>query len=456
NPFQMVAAGLLARNAARRGMKAKPWVKTSLSPGSRVVSSMLSRAGLIEPLADLGFHVVGYGCMSCGGGAGPIADEIATEIAERKLTAVGVLSSNRNFEGRLSPSVRGTYLASPPMVVAYAIAGSVLIDMTREAIGADREGRPVRLDEIWPSDEDIREVMSASLGRDLYERDYGKFADPGAEWDRIAYGRSSTFDWPVQSTYLKRPPFVEGVAPEPAPIADITGARTLLILGDNITTDHISPGGAIPASTMAGRYLIEEGVKPQDFDRYIARRANHEVMIRGTFANIRVKNEMVPEREGGWTRLMPDGTVTSIHEAAETYRQRGIPLVVVAGRNYGNGSSRDWAAKGTSLLGVKAVIAEGFERIHRSNLIGMGVLPLQFPDGISRKSLALDGSEVLDLTGLSGGLAPGAMIECRIGRPGGGGATVSLKCRIDTASEVEWYRHGGILPYAFRKLVAAA
>ncbi len=467
NPFQMIAAGLLARNAAARGMQAKSWVKTSLSPGSRVVSSMLTRAGLIEPLAALGFHVVGYGCMSCGGGAGPIASAIADEIAARNLVAVGVLSSNRNFEGRLSPSVRGTYLASPPLVVAYALAGSVLVDLTTEAIGADRAGRPVKLAEIWPSDDEIRREMAASLGRDLFARDYGVLAEPGAAWGTIPYGRKPTFEWSADSSYIKQPPFFDALPAAAAAPADIRGARALLVLGDDITTDHISPGGTIPASTEAGRYLTALGLQPADFDRYIARRANHEVMIRGTFANIRIRNEMADGREGGFTRHMPDGAVVTIYEAATRYRADGVPLVVVAGRNYGCGSSRDWAAKGAALLGVHAVIAESFERIHRSNLIGMGVLPLELPAGVTRKTLRLDGSETFDLLGLSrtslastslastslgAGLKPGMAVGCHIRRRDGPAEHITLRCRIDTCREVEWYRHGGILPYALRKM----
>jgi aconitate hydratase len=456
NPFQVIAAGLLARNALARGLHAKPWVKTSISPGSRVVTAMLQKAGLLDALAGVGFHVVGYGCMTCGGGAGPLPEAIAAEIEAEKLVAMAVISSNRNFEGRLHPSVRGTYLASPPLVIAYAIAGSVLHDLSQDSLGVDAAGNPVTLADLWPSDAEIATVLEQSLTPDLFRREYGNMEDGGPEWQALRYGQNATFGWNPDSLYLKRPPFLDGHGEAVPELSDITGARTLLLLGDNVTTDHISPGGIIPSETPAGQYLLENGVKPAGFSTYVARRANHEVMVRGTFANIRLRNEMAPGTEGGFTRYFPDGDITTVHDAAMRYADAKVPLVVVAGGNYGCGSSRDWAAKGTQLLGISAVIAESFERIHRSNLVGMGVLPLQFPEGVTRQTLGLDGSETFDILGLAQGLAPGEMIETRIHRQDGSSETLRLLCRVDTKREAEWVRHGGILPYVFRDILAEA
>jgi aconitate hydratase len=455
NPFQVIAAGMLARNAVARGLRAKPWVKTSLSPGSRVVSGMLAAAGLLEPLATLGFDVVGYGCMTCGGGAGPLADALTAQIAAEKLMVLGVISSNRNFEGRLNPSIRGTYLASPPLVVAYAIAGSVLHDVASDPIGTDPDGCPVSLADLWPSDAEITATMAQALTPELFAREYGNLADGGPEWAALPYGAAPTFAWNQDSLYLKRPPWLDGISDDPAPMADILGARSLLLLGDNITTDHISPGGVIPPETPAGQYLLAAGVQPAGFSTYVARRANHEVMVRGTFANIRLRNEMAGHTEGGFTRHFPSGDLTTIYDAALRYRSTGTPLIVIAGSNYGCGSSRDWAAKGCQLLGIQAVIAESFERIHRSNLIGMGILPLQFLPGMNRRSLALDGSETFDLTGLTANPLPGATPTLRIRRTDGSTDTLRLLCRIDTEREADWVRHGGILPYVLRELIAA-
>jgi aconitate hydratase len=448
NPFQVIAAGLLARNAAARGLRAKPWVKTSMSPGSRVVTAMLHRAGLQGALDTLGFQTVGYGCMTCGGGAGPLPAAITDQVSAGDLVVLGVISTNRNFEGRLHPSIRGTYLASPPLVVAYALAGSVLLDMADGVLGVDPDGAPVRLADIWPDDAEVQAVMDAALTPDLFAATYGGMADGGPEWAALQAPDSPVFAWDANSLYLKRPPFLDDVAT----CGDIVGARALLILGHNVTTDHISPGGAIPEDAPAGQYLIAQGVRPRQFSTYVARRANHEVMVRGTFANIRLRNLMAPDTEGGFTRFMPDGDVTTVFGAAERYRRDGTPLIVVAGGNYGCGSSRDWAAKGTQLLGIRAVIAESFERIHRSNLIGMGVVPLQLPSGFTAAGLGLDGSETFDLLGLSAGITPGMTVTMMIHRPNGEVATIALTCRVDTSVEANWLRNGGILPNALKTL----
>ncbi|MFO1026587.1 MAG: aconitate hydratase AcnA [Acetobacteraceae bacterium] len=450
NPFQIIAAGLLARNAAARGVQAKPWVKTSLSPGSRVVTAMLQRAGLQQALDAIGFHTVGYGCMTCGGGAGSLADAITQQIATDGLNVVGVISTNRNFEGRLHPSVRGAYLASPPLVVAYALAGSVLHDVADGVLGFDAAGNPVRLRDLWPSDAEVNEVMAQALTADVFRAVYSDLADGGPEWAALPAADAPVFAWDPASLYLKRPPFLEGGETPPAASGDIAGARALLVLGDDVTTDHISPGGAIPADAPAGQYLIANGIQPAQFSTYVARRANHEVMVRGTFANIRLRNKLAPDTEGGFTRY--GNEITTVHDAAERYRAAGVSLIVVAGSNYGCGSSRDWAAKGSRLLGIQAVVAESFERIHRSNLVGMGVLPLQLPPDVTADSLRLDGSETFDITGLSGGVAPGAAATLRICRASGETNSIPLTCRVDTSVEADWLRHGGILPNALRSL----
>ena len=452
NPYQMIAAGLLARNAVAKGLRAKPWVKTSFSPGSRVVPAMLAKAGLSAALDALGFHLVGFGCMTCGSGSGTLAEEVAAEIAARELVAVGVISSNRNFDGRLNASVRGTFLASPPLVVVYAIAGSILHDLTRDKLGDGADGEPVFLADIWPADTEIRACLDSALTRDLFVDAYDVFAEPGKEWSEIPHSTAPVFPWNPESMFLRRPPFFDEPRNAQAPIL---GARILLMLGDDVTTDHISPGSTIPASTDAGAYLAGQGVPVLKFGTYIGRRANHEVMIRGTFANTRLRNELVPGREGGITRHQPSGETMTVFGAAERYRTEACPVIVVAGSNYGCGSSRDWAAKGTSLLGVRAVIAESFERIHRSNLVGMGVLPLQFPPGVSRHSIGLTGDETFDVPDVGAALVPGAIVRVRLRRASGLCETLELISRVDTRREAEWVRDGGILPYVLNELGAA-
>jgi aconitate hydratase len=453
NPYQVIAAGLLAQKAVARGLRAKPWVKTSFSPGSRVVPAMLDKAGLSQALDALGFQLVGFGCMSCGSGSGALVPGVAEEIAAHDLVAAGIISSNRNFDGRLNGSVRGTFLASPPLVVAYAIAGSILHDLTQDKLGDDADGKPVFLADIWPDDAEIRAQLDGALTDDLFAQAYNRLADPGPDWNDIPYSQAPAFAWNPQSMFLRRPPFLD--FQQERADAPILGAHILLLLGDDVTTDHISPGSAIPVSTEAGAYLAEHGVTAQKFGTYIGRRANHEVMIRGTFANVRLRNELVPEREGGFTRHWPDGDIMTIFRATERYRAEGRPVIVIAGRNYGCGSSRDWAAKGTRLLGVRAVIAESFERIHRSNLVGMGVLPLQFPPGMSRHSLSLTGEESFDIADISAALAPGAKVPVHIHRQDGSSQTIELISRIDTRREAEWVRSGGVLPYVLNELAAA-
>ena len=413
---------------------------------------MLTKAGLSEGLDALGFNVVGFGCMSCGSGSGALADDVAAEIAERNLVTVGLISSNRNFDGRLNGSVRGTFLASPPLVVAYAIAGSILHDLTHDALGFDRDGKPVSLADLWPDDAEIRATVDRALTGDLFRDAYDIFADPGPEWSNIPYNKGPVFAWDPASMYLRRPPFLD---PDDTSGTVITGARVLLMLGDDITTDHISPGSTIPAETDAGAYLTEHGVAVKQFGSYIGRRANHEVMIRGTFANVRLRNELVPEREGGFTRHEPSGEIMTVFHAAERYRAEQHPVIVIAGRNYGCGSSRDWAAKGTSLLGVRAVIAESFERIHRSNLVGMGVLPFQFPPGMTRQSLRLSGEETFDIPDIAAALVPGGAVPVRLNRPSGETETIVLTSRVDTRREADWVRCGGVLPYVLNELAAA-
>ncbi|MBI4184540.1 MAG: aconitate hydratase AcnA, partial [Proteobacteria bacterium] len=456
NPSVMLAAGLLARKARERGLRVKPWVRASLAPGSRVVSDYLARAGLQADLDALGFHLVGYGCTTCMGNSGPLDKAVARAIESEGLVVVAVLSGNRNFEGRIHPLVRAAYLASPPLVVAYALAGSLEADLTSDPLGEDRRGNPVYLRDLWPSGEEVRRALAASLDAETFRRRYASVFEGDARWRSLAAGGAGTFAWEEASTYIQEPPFLAGVGRGAEAPADIRGARVLALLGDSITTDHVSPGGAIRADTPAGRWLLERGVAAGDFNSYIARRANHEVMIRGTFANIRLRNEMTPGREGGFTRHHPSGEATTIFEAAMRYRDEGVPLVVVAGREYGTGSSRDWAAKGTRLLGVRAVIAESFERIHRANLVFMGVLPLEFPAGVTRKTLGLDGSERIDVAGIAGGIAPGAGLPCRIVRAGGGVEEIGLRARIDTADEAEYFRHGGILPFVLREVLNSA
>ena len=454
NPSVMMAAGLVARNARARGLRVKPWVKTSLAPGSQVVTDYLARAGLEDDLDGLGFNLVGYGCTTCIGNSGPIDPAIAEAIAEGDVVACSVLSGNRNFEGRISPDVRANYLASPPLVVAYAIAGSMNLDLANDPLGADGDGTPVYLRDIWPSNAEVSDTVRQAVTTAMFASRYADVFTGDAAWQAIGGAGGLTFDWDPNSTYVRRPPYFEGMAAEPPGAADIMGARPLAILGDSITTDHISPAGAIASDSPAGEYLQGHGVEPRDFNSYGSRRGNHEVMMRGTFANIRLRNAMAPGTEGGWTKHMPGGEQMTIYEAAMTYRAQGTPLVVIGGKEYGTGSSRDWAAKGTILLGVKAVITESFERIHRSNLVGMGVLPLVFKDGESRQSLDLDGSETFDLTGLAGGVTPGMDVACAIARADGGRTEITLKCRIDTEDEADYYRNGGILHFVLRRMAA--
>jgi aconitate hydratase len=455
NPSVLVGAGLLARNARAKGLETRPWVKTSLAPGSQVVTDYLEAAGLQRELDALGFHLVGYGCTTCIGNSGPLEPEIAAAVEAGGLVVCSVLSGNRNFEGRINPHVRANYLASPPLVVAYALAGSMRRDLVSEPLGKGRGGGPVFLSDVWPEAREIKEVIEKTLTPEMFQRRYSDVFRGGAEWQGLETAAGVTYDWDPESTYVKRPTFFDGVGPEPEEVKDIRGARVLALLGDSVTTDHISPAGPIAKDGPAGRYLLDHGVEERDFNSYGARRGNHEVMIRGTFANIRLRNEMAPGAEGGVTRHMPEGERMTIFDAAMRYQADGVALVVVAGKEYGTGSSRDWAAKGVRLLGVRAVITESFERIHRANLVGMGVLPLQFKDGVSRKTLGLIGSESFDITGLGSGLGPRAELVCRITRADGASETVPLDCRIDTEDELEYFRHGGILQYVLRKLLEA-
>jgi len=456
NPAVLMAAGMVARNAVAKGLSKKPWVKASLAPGSQVVSDYLEAAGLQDPLDALGFNVVGYGCTTCIGNSGPLDPNISDAINSNDLVATSVLSGNRNFEGRISPDVQANYLASPPLVVAYALAGSMNIDITTEPLGQGSDGEDVYLADIWPSLDDVRAEVMKNLTPEMFSARYSDVFKGPTEWQAVQADDSLTYDWDMVSTYVKHPPYFEGMPADAGTFADITGARPLAKLGDSVTTDHISPAGSITASGPAGTYLAGHQVPQRDFNSYGARRGNHEVMMRGTFANIRIKNEMAPGTEGGVTRHQPSGEEMSIYDAAERYKAEGVPLVVVGGKEYGTGSSRDWAAKGTTLLGVKAVIVESFERIHRSNLVGMGVLPLQFKDGESRESLGLIGTELFDLTGIADGITPRMDVDCKITFADGSVKEIKLLCRIDTLDEVEYFRHGGILPYVLRNLMDAA
>jgi aconitate hydratase len=437
----------LARNAVARGLKVRSGIKTSLSPGSRVVADYLAKSGLQDSLDALGFQTVGYGCMTCMGNSGPLPDEVA-EAVEQGVSAVAVLSGNRNFEGRIHPGLRANFLASPPLVVAYALAGTVLVNLDSEPLGAGADGKPVYLRDIWPDDAEIRRVIDSVLTPSLYRERYATLLEGSPEWRALAGGTGTTFPWKPASTFIRRPPFFDDMDATPAAPADIRGARVLGIFGDMFTTDHISPIGVISKGTPAAEYLSSLGIAPADFVNYAARRLNHDVMIRGTFANVRVRNEMTPGIEGSSTVHYPDGERLSIPVAAERYRREGVPLVVIAGAEYGAGSSRDWAAKGTRLLGVRAVIAESFERIHRSNLVGMGVLPLQFPAGVTRKTLALRGDEMFDI---SVGLSPRSELQCTITRTDGSREKLKLLLRLDTRRDVEYFRHGGLLHYVLRQ-----
>jgi aconitate hydratase len=454
NPSVMIGAGLLARNAVKRGLKVKPWVKTSLAPGSLVVTEYYKASGLLEYLAELGFNIVGYGCTTCIGNSGPLPEPVASMVKERNLIVASVLSGNRNFEGRIQSQVRANYLASPPLVVAYALAGRMQIDLTSEPLGTDQAGEPVYLKDIWPSEREIQETMLGAVKSEMFRTTYAKVFDGDERWRSLPIPTGGRFEWDDESTYIRNPPFFEDLTLDPAPPTDIRGARVLAVLGDSVTTDHISPAGSIPADSPAGRYLIGKGVPAREFNSYGARRGNHEVMMRGTFANIRLRNALAPGTEGGWTTLLPDGEVTTIFEASERYRAAGVPLLVIAGKEYGSGSSRDWAAKGTLLLGVKAVLAESFERIHRSNLVNMGVLPLRFADGQHAASLKLTGRETYDVLGMGDALQPGGTITIRVTDENGDTREFGALARIDTPEELVAFRHGGILRYVLRQLVS--
>ncbi|HEX4809141.1 MAG TPA: aconitate hydratase AcnA [Bryobacteraceae bacterium] len=456
NPSVMIAAGLLAKKAVEHGLTSKPWVKTSLAPGSKVVFDYLTDAGLMTYLEQLNFHLVGYGCTTCIGNSGPLPENVANAVTQEKLNVAAVLSGNRNFEGRVNPLVRSNYLASPPLVVAYALAGRVDVDLTHDPIGKDDTGKKVYLKDIWPSPQEVEEVVSKSARTEFFAKEYAEVFAGDASWNSIKIPTGSIYEWTNDSTYIKQPPYFERLVDPLTSVRDFTGLRALAVLGDSVTTDHISPAGSIPVNSPAGKYLVGLGVKPGDFNSYGARRGNHEVMVRGTFANIRLKNLMVPGVEGSRTRHMPDGEEMFIFDAAVKYKSEGVSLIVIAGKEYGSGSSRDWAAKGTLLLGVKAVIAESFERIHRSNLVGMGVLPLQFLPGQSRESLCLTGEEVFDVTGIPIALANSGRVRVRALQPGGKQIEFEVIARIDTPQEAEYYRNGGILPYVLRQLVAGA
>lgn len=454
NPYVMIGAGLVARKAAALGLDRKPWVKTSLAPGSQVVSAYLEAAGLQDDLDKIGFNLVGYGCTTCIGNSGPIQEEISKAIADGDLVATSVLSGNRNFEGRISPDVRANYLASPPLVVAYALAGTLDINLASDPIGQDKDGNDVFLKDIWPTSQEVAELVEATVTREAFLTKYADVFKGDEKWQGVETTDQKTYDWPPTSTYVQNPPYFQGMSPEPGVITNIEGAKVLAVLGDMITTDHISPAGSFKESTPAGRYLTERQVQPREFNSYGSRRGNHEIMMRGTFANIRIKNEMLDGVEGGYTKG-PDGEQTSIFEASMAHQENGTPLVIFGGEQYGAGSSRDWAAKGTALLGVKAVIAESFERIHRSNLVGMGVIPFEFTNGDTRKSLGLKGDETVSISGLDT-IQPLQEVPCTITMGDGSTKEIMLKCRIDTAIEIEYIEHGGVLHYVLRNLASAA
>ncbi len=458
NPSVMLAAGLLARKAVEKGLTTKPWVKASLAPGSKVVTDYFQEAGLTPYLDALRFHLVGYGCTTCIGNSGPLPEEISKTIHDHDLVAVAVLSGNRNFEGRINPDVKANYLASPPLVVAYALAGTMDIDLQTEPLGTGQDGQPVFLRDIWPSQREVQETVQKALKRDQFHKEYGAVFDGDEHWNSLKVPTGDLYTWDDTSTYVRNPPYFEGMTVDPPPVRPIAGARVLAVLGDSITTDHISPAGSIKADGPAGQYLVAHGVRHEDFNSYGSRRGNHEVMVRGTFANIRLRNKLAPGTEGGLTRHLPDGAVMSIFDAAEKYRAEGVPLIVLAGKEYGSGSSRDWAAKGPKLLGVTAVIAESYERIHRSNLVGMGLLPLQFRPDENVETLNLTGEEIFEITGLVEGLesgfAQGREVTVHARRPDGSMRDFAAVVRIDTPQEIHYFRHGGILSYVLRQLLA--
>jgi aconitate hydratase len=454
NPSVMIAAGLLAKKAAEKGLKPKPYVKTSLAPGSRVVTDYFEKAGLTKSLEAVGFYTVGYGCTTCIGNSGPLPDNVAKAVTDADLVAAAVLSGNRNFEGRINPLVKANYLASPPLVVAYALAGTTDIDLVTEPLGKGKDGQDVYLKDIWPSADEVQRTIDACVLPEMFRARYTNVMTSNEKWNKLPTSGGDLYDWNPDSTYIQEPPFLVDLAREPGRIQPIQGARVLAMLGDSVTTDHISPAGSIAAKGPAGRYLIEHGVDPRDFNSYGARRGNDRVMTRGTFANIRIRNHLAPGTEGGVTRHLPDGAQMSIYDAAMAYKAEGVPLVVLAGAEYGTGSSRDWAAKGTMLLGVRAAIAVSFERIHRSNLVGMGVLPLEFAAGKSWESLGLTGEETYEITGLDDSLKPGATLAVIATAADGSKKQFDVRCRIDTPVELEYYKNGGILQTVLRKLLA--
>ena len=452
NPNVLIGAGLLAKKAVENGLKVKPWVKTSLAPGSQVVTDYLEKADLNKYLDNLGFNLVGYGCTTCIGNSGPLNQNISDAIQKENLYAVSILSGNRNFEGRINPNVKANYLASPPLVVAYALAGSMNFDFYKEPLGRTKDGRNIFLKDIWPTNKEIEDLILNSINADMFTKRYSKISEGPEDWNNIKTSDSSIYNWDDTSTYVKKPPFFENMPDKPEGFKKITDARPLLILGDTVTTDHISPAGSIKKDSPTGDYFMKHQIQQKDFNSYGARRGNHEVMVRGAFGNIRVKNEMAPGTEGGFTKIYPEGKVMSVYEAAMEYKKRGIDLVVVAGREYGAGSSRDWAAKGTKLLGVKAVIVESFERIHRSNLIGMGILPLQFKEGLNRKKLNIKGSELFTIIDIEKNLEPRQDVDCEIKYDDGTTKKIKLLCRIDTINEIEYYKNDGILKYVLRNM----
>ncbi len=454
NPSVMLAAGLLARKAVEKGLRVKPWVKTSLAPGSKVVADYYEKAGLTPYLETLNFHLVGFGCTTCIGNSGPLPEEVGEEVARENLVVAAVLSGNRNFEGRINPLVKANYLASPPLVVAYALAGSVDVDLATDPLGIGSDGQPVYLRDVWPSDHEIQETMRDSVDHGMFQREYSEVFHGDHNWRSMPVPSGGTFAWDDASTYIKKPPYFDHMVDPATSVQDLTGLRVLAMLGDSVTTDHISPAGSIPKDSPAGKYLIAQGVKPSDFNSYGARRGNHEVMVRGTLANIRLRNQLAPGTEGGWTQHLPDGEEMSIYDASVKYQAEGVPLLILAGKEYGSGSSRDWAAKGVLLLGVRAVIAESFERIHRTNLVGMGVLPLQYRAGENAASLGLSGREAFSIEGIKSSLEGGRTATVHAKADDGKVTTFTVDVRVDTPQEVEYYRYGGILPYVLRQLAA--
>ncbi|MBP3222347.1 MAG: aconitate hydratase AcnA, partial [Actinomycetaceae bacterium] len=457
NPSVMLAAGLLAKKAVERGLQVKPWVKTSLAPGSRVVTDYYEAAGLTEALNELGFNTVGYGCATCIGNSGPLPEEVSKVINDNDLAVVSVLSGNRNFEGRINPDIKMNYLASPPLVIAYALAGSMNFDFETQALGTDSEGNEVFLKDIWPTPQEVQNTIDSSISREMFQNTYASVFEGDERWQGLDTPEGDVFEWNEDSTYVRKAPFFDGMGMTPAPVENISGARVLMKLGDSTTTDHISPAGAIKEDSPAGRYLKEHGIERKNFNSYGSRRGNHEVMVRGTFANIRIKNQLLDGVEGGYTKNFLTGKQQDVYDAAVEYANADVPLIVLGGKEYGTGSSRDWAAKGTKLLGVKAVLTESFERIHRSNLIGMGVLPIQFPEGENAESLGLDGSEIYSITGideLNNGVIPQTVHVSAQPLDGSAAIEFDAVVRIDTPGEADYFRHGGILQYVLRQLAA--